>query len=766
MFMQRALYRMLVLFIASALFTTSCRKDSDNPVDGGKNQSTITTTIIGVVSDESGQGLGGVTVNSHGKNATTNENGLFVIKDARVPQDRCFVIATSDGYFTNSRAEKPAEGGITNMRLSLMRNTAHYSVSSLTGGVVHLGEGGSVDLPADGYVTATGQEYNGTVKVAARWLNPTTSKFFSLFPGDFAATRTDGSETQLYSYGVLNVELMSQTGEKLQLGADKRAVLKYPIPSEMLAQAPSEMPLWYFDETIGMWKEDGRAVRQGAFYVGEVSHFTPWNCDVPVEFGFIEGRVLCNGGPVSGVVIRIGQREVISDENGFYQCGLPAGIEFQINVEAAQNMGLHTDAPINVTVQARQTTTVDIPVGPCPSYITGTLVDCNGQPTEGIIQVRGTMNYGYVAVKNGYFKIRVETGVPVSVDALGYNTGVSDIRNVDPVPSCSTFTFGSIGICPQQTIPYTDINPEMKSGGVAALSPDGRLLAVTDYLTIKVLDIHDGTVVSNIPVGKPGCTGLAFSRDGKLLLATASSSYITVNDGSVTVIDTKTWQKIRSFSGTISGVFTHDSRSVLIAENPSKDIVEYSVATGSETRRFNILGPPTMYGPLMIGTRSNGQEFICQTYDYDTYAAHLVVWDMVKNASVTEFAMDLKNYPAYVSLSADGTRMLEETQQGGLNFYNLATASIFNSIAVSTSREAYRSSMINPAGTRYVVQLSQQGVLMPPGIFNVADGSAVHLLPSPGAYMFTKFVFNTNGTMLLGLYDKDKAMGIRVWRLP
>ena len=28
-----------------------------------------------------------------------------------------------------------------------------------------------------------------------------------------------------------------------------------------VADAPAEIPLWYFDETLGYWKEDGTAIR-------------------------------------------------------------------------------------------------------------------------------------------------------------------------------------------------------------------------------------------------------------------------------------------------------------------------------------------------------------------------------------------------------------------------------------------------------------------------------------------------------------------------
>ncbi len=765
--MQRSLRLLFVLFMASALLTTSCRKDSDNPVESGSNQSTITTTIIGVVSDESGQGMSGVAVSAHGRTATTNEHGLFVMKDVRVPQNRCFVLATNGGYFTGSRAEKPKEGGVTHMRLSLMRNTAGYSIHSLTGGTVELTEGGSVVLPADNYVTSSGQPYDGAVKVAARWLNPTSSDFFDFFPGDFAATRSNGSTTELHSYGVLNVELMSQTGEKLQLGLGKKATLKYPIPPSMLANAPNEMPLWYFDEAIGMWKEDGKAVKQGSFYVGEVSHFTPWNCDIPINPCTITGRVVCNGGPVADVVVTVGQRLVITNEDGYFSCPAPPDFTISVSVLAPINRGLHTDEPILVGPMAPGgTTTIEVPVGPCPSYLTGTLVDCNGQPTLGIVQAKSGSSYSYSTTKDGQFKIRVEADVPINVDALSYESGSSDLKTVSPVSSCHVQEIGQFTMCSQTTISFMDIVPDMNVGVTAALSPDGRMLAVSDYLTIKVFNTQSGALITSMQADKPGCTNLSFSADASMLLTASGSSFITVDDGSVSVVDTKTWQKIRSFKGTSSAAFTPDAKSILLTEYPSRNIVRYNISTGAEIGRFDVMSLPTMYGPLLLGTRSNGRQVVYQTYNYETFASHIVVWDMVSKVTTIEFAVNLKNYPGHVSLSADGMRMLEEEELGDLNFYNVSTGGIFNSVEAEKDKNTYRSSLISPAGTQYVMQLIQKGMVMPPAIFNIDNGAVVHMLPVPAVHMFTKFVYNGNGKALVGLYDKDAKMGIRIWQLP
>src|SRR5207342_1983487 len=51
------------------------------------------------------------------------------------------------------------------------------------------------------------------------------------------------------------------------------------VPTEMLATAPSTIPMWYFDEQDGTWREEGDASLSGDIYSTTVHHFSFWNCD-------------------------------------------------------------------------------------------------------------------------------------------------------------------------------------------------------------------------------------------------------------------------------------------------------------------------------------------------------------------------------------------------------------------------------------------------------------------------------------------------------
>lgn len=548
--MSHSRFPLLVVICLCVLFVFGCRKD-DGPAGSDPNDvsGTIVTTLSGIVTDESGTVLGGVAVSAYGHSTITNPNGLFVLSNVRVPGGRCVILAQKAGYFNNSRAGRPVANGITRLHLGLLRTATGYSVNSAVGGTVKVSEGGSVQLPAHAYVTEDGQPYTGTVKVVARWIDPTSSNFYSLFPGDFRARRTDNSETTLYSYGVLNVELYTSTGAKLQLSADKKATLSYPIPSSMLSSAPSSIPLWYYDETIGMWKEDGSAVKQGNTYVGDVSHFTPWNVDVPSTPARIQGHVFLNNKPFEGCIVSVGQSSLVTDATGYYECEVPTSVAIEVSVNSAYNKGIGSNKPRVVGPLAPNDISVqNFSFESRLSYITGVLVDCNNKPVEGVVEIRTALNYSYVfAGKDGRFRATIfsdanEPDAAVQIICRSYagtgsgTGGVSQVISAEPVPESQTRDIGTVILCnTDPTRAYTELT-ERTPYELLAFSNRGALLVSKGHsnTAAQVYSTETGAFVKSIEVTAPQYA--VFSEDDSRL-------FVISITGVFQIWDTRTWKK-------------------------------------------------------------------------------------------------------------------------------------------------------------------------------------------------------------------------------
>ncbi len=147
------------------LIFMGCKKDSDEkPSDSGSNTwgSSISLTIAGrVFDDATGNPLAGALVKAGSVSATTDNNGVFILKNAPGKSSLAFVQVEKAGYFPGSRSFLPASGG-GNLRIRLMPKNQTGIIPS-TGGTINHPSGATLMLDA-GSVTKNGAAYNGIVR--------------------------------------------------------------------------------------------------------------------------------------------------------------------------------------------------------------------------------------------------------------------------------------------------------------------------------------------------------------------------------------------------------------------------------------------------------------------------------------------------------------------------------------------------------------------------------------------------------------------------
>jgi len=439
----------VLMLIAAVVSLGGCSDTTVDPVvNGGGN---VNTTVTGIVLDENKAPIAGATVTASGNSVQTGAGGEFIFNNISVPSGRMFVNVTASGYFNASRSEIPNSGNVTQLKIVMLTKTVTHTINSTAGGSADLSNGSQVVIQPNSVVTQGGSIYNGTVNMSVVYMDPTSLSFSETVQGgDMAAIRSDSSNVTLYSYGVLKVVMEGTGGESLQLSAGSTSTITTVIPASMVSTAPSTIPLWFFDEQTGMWREDGSAVKQGDKYVGTVSHFTDWNCDHPEQTGSIRGRVLdCNGLPLPGITIKVGQVTTTTDASGNYSRNVPAGIGFTVSIEASQNFGI-TGNPINVDPVAVGTvvTLPDFNVG-CYPIIKGVFTDCNGNPLFGSVSGKWDNQIQASVVNNGSgFRMTVAPNKTVTLRFISSTGEIKDTTVQSPA-TAQTLDFGTIRLCGQ-----------------------------------------------------------------------------------------------------------------------------------------------------------------------------------------------------------------------------------------------------------------------------------------------------------------------------
>lgn len=292
-----------VFVISSLIMYISCSDSGTDPGPGGEE--TVTTTISGSVFDESNAPIVGAEITSAGQTAVTNASGGFTFSGIKVPKSRFVVNAAKSGYFDGSFADAPKANGTSNIKIYLMTAGVTQVVDASTGGEATLNNGSKVKLNANIVTNPDGSTYAGNVNLSVGYLDPTSENFANLIPGgDMQAQRTDNSQTTLYSYGIIKVEMKKDDGTDLKIKTGNTSEITVDIPPSMEATAPATIPLWHYDAATGLWKEEGTATKQGDKYVGTVAHFSDWNCDTPEGTATVRGLVVdCNALPVSGISV-------------------------------------------------------------------------------------------------------------------------------------------------------------------------------------------------------------------------------------------------------------------------------------------------------------------------------------------------------------------------------------------------------------------------------------------------------------------------------
>ncbi len=284
-----------IFLLSIVLLFTACRKDieiSDDyfiPIGGGD---LVSSQLTGQIIDQAGQPISEATVIFEQLQVRTNEDGVFSFATMDLESNGQVLTVEKEGFFKSYKKIIPLENQ-TFQRIGLVtKSDPTGSFLASQGGNISKPTGESILFQSKSIRTETDEEYQGTVTVFSHHFNPRDPFFYETMPGDLSAIDKNGSLVQLATYSMVLVELFGENGEPLNLKKNMTATVEFPIKGDAINSAPDFIPLWSLDENTGTWIEEGQATKQGNYYIGEVPHFSFWNCDVPFNFIELEGTVI------------------------------------------------------------------------------------------------------------------------------------------------------------------------------------------------------------------------------------------------------------------------------------------------------------------------------------------------------------------------------------------------------------------------------------------------------------------------------------------
>jgi hypothetical protein len=510
---MRSAYRFFILALTAVLFY-QCQREVSYIGSGDSGQvvlpSPVTANLQGNVLDENGQPASNVIIKVGSEIAATDTKGYFRINSAPLDKNTALVTAEKPGYFKALRSFS-ATSGTNQVVIKLVKKDVSGTVTGANGGDISLSNGTKISLPANGIVKASdNSNYTGTVNVYASYIDPTASDILERVPGSFMANDKDGKRVLLSSYGMMAVELEGTGGEKLQIKSGNTATLTSPIPSSALTSAPATIPLWYVDETTGLWKEEGTATKQGGVYVGTVKHFTYWNCDLPVQtVKFTATLKTAKGEPLvnAQVVIRPASSGYygasahgFTDSLGQATGPIPANMNLVMEVMDACHTVAYSKniGPFNESVDLG---TITLPAS-TPSVVTvkGKLTNCSAaNVTKGyaIVTINNAVRYAKVD-GNGNFSTNYVwcSTTTANVQALGVDENAQQQGTIVSIPlALPTTDLGTLSACGNSSAQFLNYTIDGTSYSIAP--PD----SLTAFTQRQNTGVPSTTYIDGIKIG-------------------------------------------------------------------------------------------------------------------------------------------------------------------------------------------------------------------------------------------------------------------------
>jgi len=520
------------MLLLSALSWWACNKE--NLTSGGK---IVDVAFAGRIIDETGAAIAGAQVQVGSKMVLTDDNGVFRTEQVQMPDNDAILKISKTGYFDFSRAYFVEDEALQTVIIQLLRRIQVGSFNNASGGTVNIPGGVSLKFPANA------ADASGTIRVYGRYLNPTDDELGLFMPGDLRAINAGGEEQTLATFGMVAVELESSAG-KTQIATGKEVELSMPIANIQAAQAPTDIPLWYFDTEKARWIEDGTAQKVGNKYVGTVKHFSFWNCDVGLPLVQLSGKVYLGDleHPLAGAQVKLITTAsnwpgfATTDANGCFSGGVIKDVEMELSILSFDQCDIQV--LYTQTIGPFSSNTMLPPIILSNSSfefttISGTLIDCNAQPVAN----------GYVRFSAGEIAFADENGVfsytliqcsgvsSVEVQAFDLdNLKKSPLQTVTIPANGGNIALGNITVCTglDEYIQYN-----LDGQVFTAVEPYGGLIdSMNNNQTIYLYREASGTtsmISLSFNASQPGTYPMTYFSVNNLGIVQAQMGNITTN---------------------------------------------------------------------------------------------------------------------------------------------------------------------------------------------------------------------------------------------
>ncbi len=390
----------ILLFISILLFAvTSCRKDVNKTIvetDVPEPKVFVETAIRGkvVTVDQTPISFGNVQIAD--EIITIDANGQFFFENITVEKTGNIIKSNAGGFFGGSTHSNFSAEGSSFVEITMLPKENPVEMNSINGKTFTDDADMKISIPSNALRNSDGSPYTGMANIYSKYINPLADNLGTVMPGALTTIKDGGLET-IETFGMMTFDLEKLNGDILTIDPNLTIDMEIPIPTELLDDAPAEIPLWYFDLEEEQWYQIGTCTLEGNVYVGCCIPGPGYYCTgISNPAICLSGTVLNNDNTPSFymkvLVENLTDNFVYwgyTDINGVFCGSVPAGVELRISIIDHCNNTVYTET---IGPFSSDTTLPTIQLVPTVETF---VINISGQINECVIE---PLTYGHVAI--------------------------------------------------------------------------------------------------------------------------------------------------------------------------------------------------------------------------------------------------------------------------------------------------------------------------------------------------------------------------------
>lgn len=344
-----------------------------------------TSNIMGIVQNENNFPIEGAKVIFNGQSTQTDKNGVYLFASVQVSSRHNLIRIEKAGFLPGIRVFTTGEPALLRQFTVLIKKE--------TGGAT-LGYGANIEngdysikIPTGSIFSESGNPYTSSGYI--------TLHYFSYYfigrehaPGNFVGYSLSNVPHKLRSFGMIYLDYRAQNESQLQIGNGQSITLSVKIHYDVLDEAPSKIPLWYFDYATGYWQEAGFALREGDKYVGTIKRFGLWGFNYGEPAVVVSGKVTYDDGARYNIPIYFSHLKSQCNHNprdytnydGSFSTWIPNKSPNQLSFYT-ENAQVYKSGEFSPCQQNCNLGNINLSIYGT-NQVTGKVIDCNNQPLK------------------------------------------------------------------------------------------------------------------------------------------------------------------------------------------------------------------------------------------------------------------------------------------------------------------------------------------------------------------------------------------------